>query len=163
MDAILHEATNWVAFSFFLFVVLIWFKGRKAILGALDAKIATIRAEIDTAQNLRLEAQRLFEDYEHKHQEAIREAEHVVRTAEKQAIEIRKQAELDLADTIHVREKQLKDRIDRMKQAAKEEIQQYAANLAIEATAGIIEQKLDAKAKDQLIEKAIANIGKNLH
>lgn len=160
---LMHDPQNWVAFSFLIFLVVAWFTARKAIVGALDSKIAVVRSEIETAQNLRLEAQRLFEDYESKHQEAIREAEFVVRTAEKQAIEIRKQAELDLADTIHVREKQLKERIERMKQSAKEEIQQYAANLAIEATVGIIKEKLDSKAKDQLIDKAIANIGKNLH
>lgn len=160
---LMNDPQNWVAFSFLMFLVLAWFKGRKAILGALDGRIAVIRAEIETAQNLRLEAQKLFEDYEDKHQQAMREAEHVVKVAEKQAIEIRKQAELDLADTIHVREKQLNERLERMKQLAKEEIQRYAADLAIQATAGIIKEKLDANAKDQLIDKAIANIGKNLH
>ncbi len=157
------DANAWVGISFVLFAFLIWWKGRKAIVGVLDKRIAVIREDLDAAQNLRLEAQKLFESYEEKHQEAIREAEHVIRTAEKQAIEIRKQAELDLADTIHIREKQLNERIERMKQSAKEEIQRYAADLAIQATAGIINEKLDARANDQLIEKAIASVGKDLH
>jgi F-type H+-transporting ATPase subunit b len=158
-----HDSTAWVALSFVLFLLLIWFKGRRAIVGSIDSRIATVRAEIETAQNLRLEAKKLFEDYERKHLEAVRDAESIIKTAEKQALEIRKQAELDLADTIHIREKQLQDRMDRMKHAAREEMQRYAAELAIDATAGIIQEKLDARAKADLIERAIKNLNKNLH
>jgi F-type H+-transporting ATPase subunit b len=158
-----HDTNAWVAVSFAIFALIVWFKGRKAILGALDQRIGVIRAEIEVAQNLRLEAQKLFDDYEEKHMEAIQDAEHVVKVAEKQAIQIRKQAELDLADTIRIREKQLNERIERMKQTAMEEIQAYAADLAIKATAGIINEKLDDKDRSQLIDQAIANIGKNIH
>lgn len=158
-----HDATAWVALSFALFVVLIWFKGRKAILGALDQRIALIRTEIETAENLRAEAQKLCDEYERKYREAVRESENVVKAAEKQSIEIRKQADMDMAETIRIREKQLADRLERMKQSAMDEIQQYAANLAIEATAGIIKEKLDKQTHAQLVDEAIANIGKNLH
>jgi F-type H+-transporting ATPase subunit b len=158
-----NDPTAWVALSFAIFAVVIWFKGRKAILGTLDSRIAVIRAEIEAAQSLRLEAQRLFEEYELRHEEAVRDAGHVIKVAEKHAIEIRKQAELDLAETVRLREKQLQERIERMKQSAMEEIQRYAADLAIQATAGIINERLDKAAKDRLVEKAISNIGKNLH
>ena len=158
-----HDSTAWVALSFIMFAVLMWWKARKAIVGALDSRIAAVRNEIETAQNLRLEAKKLFEDFERRHLEAVRDAENVIKTAEKQAQEIRKQADLDLAEMIHAREKQLQDRIERMKQAAREDIQRYAAELAVDATAGIINEKLDARAKADLIERAIKNIGKQLH
>lgn len=158
-----HDAAAWVALSFVIFALVMWFKARKAILGVLDAKIAVIRNEIETAQNLRLEAKKLLEDYERRYFEAAREAEHVVKAAEKQAIEIRKQAELDLAELIHHREKQLQARMERMKQTAKEDIQRYAADLAVQATAGIIREKLDSQTKADLVDRAIRSIGKNLH
>ncbi len=158
-----NDANAWVALSFVLFLLLIWFKGRKGIVGVLDRKIAEIRTEIDTAQALRDEAQKLFDDYEQKHQQALREAEHVIRTAEKQAEQIRKQAEENINETVRLREKQLGERIDRMKQSAVEEIQRYAADLAIKATAGIIAESLDKNAQDRLIEQTIANVGKNFN
>jgi F-type H+-transporting ATPase subunit b len=157
-----HDPTAWVALSFAIFVVFMWFKGRGAIMGVLDKKIAVIREEVETAENLRKEAQRLLDDYERRHHDAVREAEQVVKNAEKQSVAMRKQAELDLAETVRLREKQLEERLERMKQSAMEDIRRYAADLAIEATAGIINEKLDKTARDRLVDKAIGNIGKNL-
>lgn len=159
----LQNPTTWVAISFIFFAALIWWKGRGPILAALDARIALIRAEIDAAQNLRKEGQALFDDYEAKHLEIVRQSEHVIKVATKQADEMRRQAEADIAETIAQREKQLEDRIQRMKQSAMEDIQRYAADLAIRATAGIITEKLDADTREKLADQSIANLGKNLN
>ncbi len=157
------DPTAWIALSFGIFTLLLWLKGRKAILGALDSKIAVIRGEIETAQNLRLEAQNLFEDYERRHMEAVRDAEDVIKAAERQAAEMGKKAESDLAETIALRERDLEERLGRMKQSAVEEMRRYAADLAIEATSGIIAEKLDKAARDQLIDQAIKNAGREIH
>lgn len=158
-----HDATAWVALSFGIFLSLVWFKGRKSILGFLDSKVRVIREEVEGPQNLRLEAQRLFQEYEMRHQEALKDAEQIVRNAEKQAIEMRRQAELDLADMVRVREKQLEERIERMKQAATEEIRNFASELALKATASIIKEKLDKPVHERLVSQSIAGLSKSLN
>lgn len=157
-----HDATAWVALSFVIFAFVAWWKGRKAIMAALDSKIAGVRQEIETAQNIRDEAQRLFEDYERRHKMAVRDAENVIRTAEKQAQEIRRKAESDIAESIASREKDLEERLSRMRQSAVEEMRRYAADLAIQATAGIITEKLDKAAREELIDHAVRNVSQGL-
>ena len=164
LDQLLKEPDElWVLFSFVLFVALVWFKGRKAIMGALDSKIDIIRSEVETARTLRTDAERLFQDYETKFLEATHQAEQIVRNAEAQAADLRKKADADLANAIKMREKQMEERIGRMKQSAMEDMRRYAADLAIQATAGIITEKLDKATRDQLIDQAIKDISKTSH
>lgn len=158
-----HDANAWVAVSFVLFAALVWFKGRKAILAMLDGKIATIRQEIATAESLRAEAQKLLKEYEHKHKAALSESEKILATARHQAEAIRVQADADLEKTVQVRERQLAERLERMKQNALEEIQRYAADLAIQATRDIIREQLDQSSKDKLIDQSIRDLDKNFH
>lgn len=159
----LNDPGIWLLASFVIFVGLIVKFGKAALLGMLDARINAIREEIKTAENLRIEAQEMLAQYQRKHKDSMKDAEQILETAKEQASEIKKQADVELKETIKRREKQLTERLDRMKQTAKDEIREYAANLAIEATSEIIADKLDKKANDKLVDAAIKNVGANIH
>ncbi|MFL1876534.1 hypothetical protein ACIKT0_15360, partial [Hansschlegelia beijingensis] len=80
------SAELWVAVAFLIFIGLLVYVGAPAkILGALDARSAKIKAELDEARALREEAQRLLADYKRKREEAEREAEAIVANARKDA------------------------------------------------------------------------------
>lgn len=160
---ILNDPTIWLLFSFLIFAGILWKFGKSALLSMLDARIKTIREELNAAENLRVEAQEMLAQYQRKHRDAVREAEKIIATAEKQAEDIRKKAEADLDETIARREKQLKERLERLQQNARDEIRQYAANLALEATAQIIAKNVDSRTNAELVDQSIRNIGKNLH
>lgn len=158
-----HDTSAWVAISFAGFAAIIWWKARGAITGMMDERIDAIRREIETAENLRAEAQKLLNEYERKQIAALKEAETAVENARQQAEKIRTQAERELNETIQFREKQVADRIARMKQLAIEDIQRYAAELSIKASAEIIQSKTDAPVRDRLIEQSIGALPKNIH
>lgn len=160
---ILHDSSIWLLFSFLIFAGIIWKFGKSALIAMLDSRIKTIGEELATAENLRVEAQEMLAQYQRKHRDAVREAEKIIATAERQAEDIRKKAEADLDETIARREKQLKERIERLQQNAKDEMRQYAANLALEATAQIIEKNVDSRINAELVDQSIRNIDKNLH
>lgn len=160
---LLADTSFWLLISFSIFVFILWKKGKDAFVGLLDKRIEGIKDEIQTAENLHIEAQELLAQYQRKHRDAVKEADEIIKNAEKHAKQIQKQAEKDLAETMARREKQLADRLDRMKQNAIDEIQSYAANLAIDATREIIVEKLDKKVSDKLVDSAIKDLGKNLH
>ncbi len=162
MMELLQDTHVWFAISFAGFAVLAWFLARPKILGALDAKIAKIREEITVAENLKRDAEHLMAEYQAKQHDAGREAQRILKHAQKNVEQIYQQAEMNIADTMQRREKQLNDRLERMKQNAMAEIQQYAADLATRATAEIIAEKLDKKANENLVDRAIAGLGKNL-
>ena len=162
MDIFLSTYT-WYIISFTAFAAIVYKYGKPAILAYLDKRIAEIREEIETAENLRVEAQEMLAQYQRKHKDAVKDAEQILAQAKAQAKDIQKKAEADLDETIARREKQLNDRLERMKQNAKDEILDYASSLAIAATREIITEKLDKKANEKLVDSAIKSVGKNIH
>jgi len=163
MSDFLHDPSIWLLFSFLIFAAIIWKMGSSAFTALLDKRIAEIKEEIETAENLRVEAQELLAQYQRKHRDAVKDAEQIILNAQRHADEIRKQAEKDLAENLERKEQQLRDRLSRAEQSAIQEIQNYAADLAIKATTEIIADKLDKKTSEKLVNDSITNISKNMH
>lgn len=158
----LQDTNFWVLLSFTLFVVVALKFGRAKVLGSLDAKIEKIRNDINTAESLRIEAQELLAQVERKQRDANVEANTIIATAKASAEMIRKDAEADLDSMIARKEAQLADRLSRMEDSARAEIQAYAAELAVKATTEIITARLDQAANDRLIDKSIQSIAASL-
>ncbi|MEZ5918804.1 MAG: hypothetical protein R3D66_02415 [Alphaproteobacteria bacterium] len=163
MTELLHDSHIWLLASFGVFLAIAWKVGKPAVLQQLDTRIAAIRDEISRAENLRVEAQELLAQYQRKHRDALQESERIIETARQHAQEIRTKAEADLEETMTRREAQLSERLKRMEQNAIDDIQAYAADLAIKATGEIIAGKLDKKANEKLVDQAIKDIGVNIH
>ena len=61
MEHILHDPTFWVATAFIAFLgVLVYFKVPGMVSGALDERADKIKADIEEAERLREEAQKLL-------------------------------------------------------------------------------------------------------
>lgn len=162
MDFLL-DTHIWYVFSFAVFASIIWKYGKPAMISYIDNRIVAIREEIETAESLRTEAHELLAQYQRKHRDAVQEADAIIKNATGHAKEIQAKAEADIEEVIARREKQLEERITRMESAAIEEIKTHTANLAIEATAEIIADKLDKKANQALVDQSIQAIGQKLH
>jgi F-type H+-transporting ATPase subunit b len=161
--ALLNDPTLWLVFSFVAFIVLAFVYGRKSVLSILDTKIEKIRNDISTAEKLQTEAEALLNQYKSNLQNASVEADRIIAKAKIQAEDIRKQSELDLAETMARRETMLKTRIDQMERAAIDDIRRYAAELAVSATTEIIAQKLSEQKASSLMDDSINNIGNKLN
>jgi F-type H+-transporting ATPase subunit b len=159
----LEDSAVWLLISFLIFASLVYKFGKDALLGVIDARISHIKKEIQSAENLRIEAQELLAQYQRRHRDSIKEAEKIIATAEKHAEEIRKNEERNLKESIARREKQMVDHIAQMEIAAINQIRQQAANLAITATAQIIAERMDNKTGEKLIDQSISSTAKNLH
>lgn len=159
----LFQDTNiWVLISFIVFVIALLKLAKDKVAALLDKRIEEIRKEIDTAESLRIEAQELLAQYQRKQRDAAKEAEEIVANAKQHAAEIQKQAEKDLKEVAKRREQQLKERLERMEQSARQEIQAYAAELAVKATSEIIARQMDKKTNENLINQSIKDVAKQL-
>lgn len=156
------DSHTWVLISFLLFVAIAFRFGKNAFLSKLDNRIDSIRNEIKTAESLRIEAQELLAQYQRKQRDAAKEAEDIITAAKSAAAIIRSEAEKDLQDLLVRKEAQLGERLKRMEDSAKTEIQSYAAELAVKATTEIIQSKLDQAANDRLIDASIQAISAQL-
>lgn len=157
-----QDSQIWVTVSFLVFLFVMWKLGKSKLLEMLDKRIEDVRKEIETAESLRVEAQELLAQYQRKQRDAAKEAEEIVATAKTHAAEIKKQAEKDLKEIAKRREQQLADRLERMEQNALQEIQAHAAQLAVKATSEIIAKQMDKKTNENLVDKSIKDVAKQL-
>lgn len=163
MEDLLHNTNFWVAISFVLFILLAVKAGGKKITGALDSKIESIKSEIATAEKLRAETQALLADIQQKQRDAQAEAARIVESAKASALQIQKTAESDLDEAMARREAQLMDRLKRVEEKAMADIQNHAAELALQATREIVTKSMDAKTSGDLIDQAVASVAKHLN
>lgn len=158
----IRDAEFWVLVAFILFIGVVVWKARGAILGALDGRAARIRAEIDEAQRLREEAQALLAEYQKKQREALGEAEGMIRQAEDEAKRLRAKFETELAGALKRREQQALDRIAQAEAQALAEVRNLAADLAIAATQTLLIAKLDPAKAEALVSDSIAELPRRL-
>jgi F-type H+-transporting ATPase subunit b len=158
----IRGAEFWVLVAFIVFVGLIVWKARKALVGGLDARGARIKAEIDEAQRLRDEAQSLLADYQKKQREAMGEAQAMIKQAEEEAKRLKAKAEAELAAALKRREQQALDRIAQAEAQALAEVRNLAADLAVAATQKILTEKLDPAKAEGLVSEAIAELPRRL-
>lgn len=163
MEEIFNNTTTWVGLSFVIFVVLAVKMAGGKVIAVLDKKIAEIRAEIETAERLKVEAQALLADFQQKQHEAEKTAADIIEQAKKSALSIQKMAEAELAENMGRRETQLAERLKQIEQKAIADIQNHAADLAMQATREIVVKTLDEKAGGKLVDQAIASVAKYLN
>jgi len=145
-------AEFWVAAAFVLFIVLAGRWIYRMITGALDQRSQRIRQEIEEATRLREEAQNLLAKYQRKQREAREEADQIVARA-------REEAERQVARRMQLAE----EKIAQAEARAVKELRDTTVDIAIDAAARVIEQSLDAKRHNQLIEDGIEEARKRLH
>lgn len=163
LDYLAHDTNIWVAFSFVLFAFIMYKLGTKHVAGTLDARIAEIRGEIDTAESLRVEAQELLAQYQRKQRDAEKEAHDIIASAQRQVDKIREAAEAELTEVAERREAQLAERLKRIEEKAMADIQNHAASMAVEAARQIITQSMDDTTASALTKTAIGDLSKALN
>ena len=157
------DAEFWVLLAVVIFLVLVWKPGRRAIVGALDARAERIRQELDAARGLREEAQQVFAAYQKRQQEGAAEAQSIIAHAKEEAERIAAQSLRDLDEALHRRQILAQERIAQEEAKALSEIRSIAVDVAISAARQIIAASLDERRGAALIDDAIAAIPRQLH
>jgi F-type H+-transporting ATPase subunit b len=155
------DAPQWIALVMVaVFAILIWKRVPALIGAALDKKIAGIRAQLDEAAQLRVEAETLKADYEAKAARADAEAATMLERAHVEAEGIVRQAEADAAALVERRARMAEDKIAAAERAALDEVRARAASAATAAAEALIRDKLDAAADKPMVDATIAELGK---
>lgn len=159
-EALGLNATAWVSLAMVIFLtVLLWKKVPAAIAGALDKRIAGIRAQLDEASKLRTEAEALKAEYEAKMTAAAKEADDMRARAEEEAGHIMDQAKEDATALIARRQKMAEDKIAAAERAAISQVRAKAAQAAAAAAEALIAEHHDASADKALVDSTIKGIG----
>lgn len=153
----------WVTVSLVIFLAIAAKIGLAPTLAKLDARSERIRKELEEAQTLREEAQKLVADHKRRQREALKDAEEIVEAAKSEAKSLRASAERELEETIKRREQLALDKIAQARAAAEADLRRQAAELAVAAAGRLIADNLDKQRQAALTDEAIAEIGRKLN
>jgi F-type H+-transporting ATPase subunit b len=163
MIHLLQDANFWVLISFIIFVGVFLKYGKAKVLSSLDDKITKIKSELEQAESMRLEAQTLLCEYQQKHKDAMKDAKEIIANAKAYAEEIRIKTEEELEKTSQRREAQLQEKLERIEQNARHEIEAYTAKIAMDASRKILTESLNEKSDSALIQSTLGSVTKSIN
>ena len=148
------DETAWVAIAFLLFFMLVWKKGKKAILSLLDERSLLIENELNEAKSLKEEALEELRLALQNQKNVSDEAENLIKNAKETAKKIQEEANLKSLEIIKRKEEQAKQKILSLEAEAIRNIRELTSSIVVEASKTYIKQKLDDKENINLISKS---------
>jgi F-type H+-transporting ATPase subunit b len=157
------EPELWVAVAFVIFVVAAGKPIVRALAGALDARAAKIKAQLDEARSLREEAERLLAEHQRQQREALKEAEAMIVHARGEAERLRREGAANLEAALARREKMALEKIAQAEAQAVADVRNQAVDIATAAAARLLRESVDQSRGETLIDAAIADLDRKLH
>ncbi|MES2914974.1 MAG: F0F1 ATP synthase subunit B [Pseudomonadota bacterium] len=153
-----------VLLAFIAFVaLLVYLKVPAKLTGMLDARAATIKAELDEARALREEAKSILATYERRQKEVQEQADRIVAQAKDEAMSAAAQAKADLKASIARRLASATDQIASAEAAAIRQVREQAVAVAVAAAGDVLSKQMTADAASASIDDAIAQVEARLH
>ena len=152
------EPRNWVVLAFFLFFIIFGKKLWGALAGMLDARAASVRAEMDEAARLKSEAQAMLKEAEAARAKAQTDAKTLIDGASAEAQRVAEASRAETEAAAKRREQMALDRIAAAQKQAVDEVRTAAAELATIAARQVIAEGLSPEASAALIDQAIAQL-----
>jgi F-type H+-transporting ATPase subunit b len=152
------EPRNWVVLAFILFFVLFGKRLWVALVGMLDARAASVRAEMDEAARLKSEAEAMLKDAEAARAKALTDAKLLIEGAAAEAARVAEATRADAEASAKRREQMALDRIAAARKQAVDEVRTAAAELATIAARQVIAEGLSVESSNALIDQAIAQL-----
>jgi F-type H+-transporting ATPase subunit b len=153
----------WVAAAFIVFVLLAYKKASTLLINMLDDRSAKIKAELEEAQRLRIEAEAVLQEYKQKQAEYLKEAESILANANKDAQALRDFSQNELKATLDARMKQAVDRIAQEESNAIAEVREHVLDIALAAARALIVDHVSNMPQDELVKMALTDIERKIH
>jgi len=146
------------AIAYALFLLAVWFLGRKPVLSWVDGEIEKIRQELDQARRLRVEAETLLAEARAKNAAALAGAEAIIAHAKEEAVQFEVAARNDLQFLLAKHEQQALARIRYLEEEAIAQVQVAIVDAAMELVRKTLTQHVDEAALTKMTDQAIADM-----
>ena len=158
------EAEGWVAIAFVIFLgLLVYLGAHRRVIDGIDQRKARIQAELDEARRLREEAQALLAEYQRKRNEADREADAIIASANVEAERLAAEGKARMEDFVTRRTKMAETKIAQAEAQALAEVRSAAADAAVAAAEKILSTAAKGKVADDLVARGIADLRKSFN
>jgi F-type H+-transporting ATPase subunit b len=161
MEVILPKfAEMWPsAIAFVLMFVLLWKFAFPPITAMLDKRADTIRESLEKAEDTRVEAERLMDEYKKQMAEARLESGRIVEQGRKVADSMKDDIVAKANEEAVNMIAKAKESIDAEKRAAMAELQASVADLSIAVAGKVIGKSMTVEDHAELIRQAMAEVG----
>ncbi len=150
----------WVGMAFILSIVVLAKPAYRFLKSAMRGKIESVKNQIADAEKLRDDAQELLAQYERKFAATESEVAEILKQAEKNIANQKKNDLATLKENTAVKEKEIKRRILSSTENAMAEINQSVARSSVEVAKKAILAHISKANKSTLIDEAIAGLDK---
>ncbi len=157
------DPTFWTAVAFVIFFLAVGRQLFKAATTGLDKRSEEIRKELEEAEALRVEAQKMLADHKRKQRDSEKEAEEMLAHAKAESQRMREKAHTDLEADLKRREQVALDKIAQAEANALKEVRSLTVERAVAATAKLLSENLDEATADDLVQSAIDDLDSKLH
>lgn len=159
------NAEAWVYTGVAIFIVLAVVVGKvpALIAAALDARISSVKKQLDDAAGLRAEAEVLLADAKARQAAAAADAAAIRARAETEAADLVAASQYAASESIARRTAAAEARIAAAERVAAAELKAEVAAQVTRAAAAIITARSDQDLKTRLTEEAIAGLDRRLH
>lgn len=155
-----NPATIWPTWVAFIIVFALLYKfAMPAIIGMLDARTDRIRESLEKAEETKIEAERLFEDYKAQMAEARGEAAKVIEQGRKVAESMKEDIVAKANEEAAAVVAKAHEAMESEKRAVVAELQAEVAQLTVAIAGKLIGKQLSADDHAKLIEQYVAEVG----
>ncbi len=154
----------WVGIGLLIFLGIVVFvaKAPKAIAASLDARTASIQADLDEAARIRAEAEQLLASLRAERAEAERQARDMLDAAREQVRVFEAEARAKLEESLARRQLLAERKIANAEAQAQTEVKAAAADLAAQMAEQVLVARLAGSKTDPLIDVAISQMASKL-
>ncbi|MFQ5686932.1 MAG: F0F1 ATP synthase subunit B [Candidatus Scalindua sp.] len=156
----LAPLTFWSIISFLVLMAILYKYALPAITAILDARQEKIKGDIDQAEKLREDAERLKGEYQRKVIQAEEEAEGKIQAAVVKANEISDDIVKDAHQTVAGDRAKAQQGIEVERKKALAEVRNQVIDLTILSTSRLIQQSMQRKTAEKLVDDVIKEVGK---
>ena len=148
----------WVAIAFIIFILAIFNPVRKILNSSLDTKINEIKESIEEAENLKNDTQVTLSEIKKRQNEVELEIKEIHLNSKNKIKILESQAQIKLNEQNSKRESLAKAKIEQMVRDANLMVKQHITQTAIDAAIIVLEKKLNAEEKQNLINQSIKDL-----
>lgn len=165
-DLIVHEeifyqsAEFWVGIAFVFALAISFSSVVKLIKSIINKRIQRIKKELQDAETLKIDAQKLYAEYERKFQNMDKEIAEIIANQQEVITQTKAQKMREFEHLLKQKETDTTAKINYAYTQAKTEISKKVIEKAINIISTAIPAKLDKKDYDNLITQSISNIEK---
>ncbi len=155
-----QSAEFWVGVAFVLVVGALFSPIFKVIKSQAEKRIARIKTELQEAEDLKLDAQKLYAEYERKLLNTDNEVAAIVAEENSAITEVKERRLHDLNILLNQKQREADAKIEIAFERANNEINMLVSQKTMDILQNVITQKLTRENQAKLIDNAIKNIGK---